>query len=434
MTKRFNLAVASLLFALMLAGMPATATFTNQQSNGDQNTHYITVGAASLTMACASGFIQTSTATALFSCTSDGATWKDGSFKGLGTSLTFVDASKGYLGTATGATFASADGGASWQKIADANIGNLVSVIDIATTPDGKTVFILGTTGDFAYSADGGATWTKGTAEIPAGNTSASAAAVVGQNVWVVGGDFGKAPQGGTGGRPPGNGFVKVSTDGGVTFTTLGVEMPYCIYDVSFVSAKEGWIAGGGATQGSAVIGYTTDGGDTFTTVTPPALPDSERLTPNVFKGDLGSCTRIRFFGPKVGLALCSSGTLEESGFNGLYMTKDGGRTWELQPGYRDGFGANKDNLFFVTAKANDMSMPDCKGGFIVGDGKLIQRWDADDKSIDCATGEGDGDGEVPAGDDGGNGGGRQDSCGCETPGLDLGRGSLLGVILGWLS
>jgi photosystem II stability/assembly factor-like uncharacterized protein len=439
MARRFErTAAAALLGALLSMGAPARATFTNQQINGDQNTHYLAAGAAGGTMACAGGFIQSGgNVSMLFSCTSDGVTWSAVSFGGLTTTMTFADASKGYLGTATGASYQSADGGFSWQKIPAASVA---SVADIATTTDGQTVFVLASGGAYAYSADGGVTWKKGKAAIPGGEVSAGSVDVVGQNVWIAGGDFGELPQDdGTGnvtpGRPPGSGFLMVSTDGGASFTSLATGLPYCVFDVNFVNSKEGWIAGGGATQGSAVVGWSTDGGATFTSITPPPLPDSERLMPKQTKGDLGSCKRIKFFGRNVGLALCSSGTLESDGYTGLYMTKDGGRTWEVQPGYREGFGKNKNNILIVGAKPNDMAMPDCKGGWIVGDGKLIQRWDADDQSIDCAAGGAEGDeptGDGGVGDGGSGGGGGVDACGCEAPGRVIGSGSLLGL-LGWL-
>jgi photosystem II stability/assembly factor-like uncharacterized protein len=413
----------TLLFAV-LAPRAADAEFT-LQSSADQSYVYTGAAARNLTEGCAAGFHQLSqSAEPLFDCFGTGGGVQPGAFGGWALSLEFADEQRGYAGTIFGLLFETTDGGASWQEVPSAalssGMSDMVEVTDIAVSLDGQLVVAAGSDGRLASSGDGGASWERVDLSLPSG-TAIEAVSVVGEQIWIGGGvapaapvddEFDPDP-----GHPGSGGFVLHSDDGGGHFETLVSGLAHCVRDLSFVNPAEGWYAGGtadnaGETASGALIGFTADGGQSWDTVAPPNLSEEEVAGSAMgATGLLAECRRVRFYGREVGLALCTTATFEYDGTPGLYLSLDAGRTWEHQPGYKDQFS----NPLFAANEAIDLAAPDCRGGWIVGEGRLVMRWEADDQSIDCESGGAPGD-EVPEdlAEEGSGGGG---NCGCSAIG-----------------
>jgi photosystem II stability/assembly factor-like uncharacterized protein len=422
---------------LTLAASSAEASWTMQHCNGDQNTSYVAVGAGSTTVAAAMGYIQSGGNTEiLYSHTSDGEAWVEGGFALYGSALAFADAGVGYMGGMIGKVWRTIDGGASWAEIPEAALGAGTladgdAAADVAISDDGATVWIIGAAGRCSHSEDGGTTWTKIDVALPAGEGLAvTAGAIRGDTVWLVGGVPMAAPtDDGTGNTTPGNpassGFVLRSDDGGATFEEIASGLDYALSDISFVNPDEGWAAASKYTEGGGAIGVTTDGGATWELVQPPDLADDEvvGLAMGASKVIAG-CGGVRFFGRQVGVAYCTTATFELDGSTGLYVTEDGGATWEIQPGLKAAFP----NQMAAASAILDMAAPDCTRAWLVGEGKVIARWDNDDAAMDCEAGGAPSD-DAPA-DDAANGSGGDEGCGCAAAGAILQpEGSLVALI-----
>jgi len=426
----------------MLCASAASAKWTNQSWLMSDGSVYLSVSALSATRACAVGLNQTgSNPQPLFVCTSDGSKWNQVTIAAtiLPTAILLADDQTGFMGALLGGLYRSDDGAATWTKVQGAAVAGPIN--EFVKSADGKTMLAVGST-KLLISTDSGKTWTQKSFTLPAGdNLGALSVETDGAGtVWVAGGDPGAAPStdSGTGqtipGRPASSGFVLVSHDSAATFETLESGLAYCVNDVEFINAKEGWLAGG-ADAGGAVVAYTEDGGKTWKAVKLPNLPDDERTLPNQTKGDLAVCLKVTFFSRNVGLVLCTTATFEVDGFNGLYLTKDGGKTWTLEPGFKAGYGADSQSILFqASSQAFDMAMPDCSHGWVVGQRLLIHRYDADEKNRDCAAG---GSAVPDGGADGGDGGAGESSrrgsgCGCDMAGKT--NASLMGSLISTLA
>jgi photosystem II stability/assembly factor-like uncharacterized protein len=437
------IAVAAALAAGTVS-TPLLAGWTYQQGNGNEDDNLLAVGAGSGTAACAAGFSQAGgNPSPLFFRTIDGETWSAGGFQGYGGAIEFIDGTTGLLVNMFGAAFRSTDGGAGWIALPEANLGAGTMMdgdypADIAISVSREAIWIVGGTGKCAYSGDGGQTWTKTAVEIPGTDASLTAAAVVGETVWLAGGRA-SAPdevdpftEEVIPGHAAGAGFVLRSDDGGQTFQTVASNLAYAVNDVSFVNLDEGWLAGGTHAEGGAILGFTTDGGATWATAAPPDFPDEECFVGMGASVVPGTCWKVAFFGRQVGVALCTTATWELDGSNGLFLTDDGGATWGHQAGYRASVpGEGMTELALVNSPIYDMSFPDCHRGWLVGRGKIIMRWDSDDQAMDCQAGGAPSEEEAPddeddAGEDGSG------SCGCAAAG-EGGR-SLAGLLLSLLS
>lgn len=426
------LAAAFLAGSTLLVAEPAGAEWKNQMIYPDQNTNLVAAAASGPTHACACGLQQSSgggSPTVLFFCTYDGEKWTKQTNNSYCSTMMFVDANVGFMGDLMGKIFRTDDGGMTWFKQQGVAFGgslfNMDTVAGFAVSPDKTTVFAVGAAGSLGWSRDGGTTWEKAAKRValPAGeDIGVTSIAVLGDTVWIAGGDQG-APEGQDEmgnpipARPAGLGFLLRSQDGGATFETLVEGHADCFFDIAFVSEEKGFFSGGNTAVSGGVVGRTGDGGATWELASLPDLPDTEVLMPKMSNKTVTECSRVAFFGQKVGAALCSTATLDANGFNALFMTTDGGETWEIQPGYRDGFGAQgKNNVLFVGMPAFDLAMPDCHRAWVIGQGALIHRYSADDQSLDCVAGgapgaDSDADGDADA--DGGDGGRGNDSCDC---------------------
>ncbi len=441
MTRPLVLLAATALAATLTAPPPLLAGWTYQQGNGNEDDNLLAVGAAGPILASAAGFSQAGgNPSPLYFRTTDGETWSTGDFQGYGGAIEFVDESTGMLVNLFGAAFRSTDAGASWVALPDANLGAGTMMdgdyaADIAISPSRQAIWIVGGTGKCAYSNDGGQTWSKTTVQIPGADASLTSGAAVGETVWLAGGrasaseEVDPITEETTPGHPAGSGFVMRSDDGGQTVQTVASGLSYAVNGISFVNLDEGWLAGGTHAEGGAVLGATTDGGATWTTAAPPDFPDEECFVGMGASVVPGTCWKVRFFGRQVGVALCTTATWESDGSNGLFLTADGGATWQHQAGYREAIPAEgMAELALVNSPIFDVSFSDCHRGWLVGRGKIIMRWDNDDQAMDCVAGgapseEGAPDDEGEADDDEGS-----SSCGCAAAGA-AGR-PLLGMLL----
>jgi photosystem II stability/assembly factor-like uncharacterized protein len=418
----------------LLAASSADASWTMQQCNGDQNTTYISVGAGSTAAAAAMGYIQSGGNTeVLYSRTSDGDAWVEGGFTFYGAVVEFADPSVGYMGGLFGKVWRTIDGGATWAEIPEATVGggtiaDSETVADVAVSDDGATVWIIGATGRCSHSEDGGTTWTKIDVALPSGDGLAvTAGAIRGETIWLVGGKPMAAPteetdtEEATPGNPASGGFVLRSDDAGAGFAEIANGLEFELSAISFVNPDEGWAAASTYVEGGAAIGITADGGETWEFVTLPDLPDDEVVGLAMgASGVLAGCNGARFFGRQVGVASCTTATFESDGSNGLFLTKDGGETWAVETGYKASFP----NQLAAASAIADMAAPDCTRAWLVGEGKVIARWDNDDTSLDCEQGGAPSD-DAPAGDDD-DGAGADRGCGCAA----AGKTATLGVSL----
>ncbi|MFM8584672.1 MAG: WD40/YVTN/BNR-like repeat-containing protein, partial [Planctomycetaceae bacterium] len=216
------------------------------------------------------------------------------------------------------------------------------------------------------------------------------------------------------------HGTIWASTDGGRTWRAQrsGVSAP--LYDVFFLSRREGWAVGGETEpytlRPRGVVLHTRDAGATWEVLQPAAsvpavLDDSstESETPRLDSGRrerqpesgegnaLPRLRRVRFFTPLLGLA---AGAAPQSGEGGLFRTTDGGRTWEplpsdnptewlaadfanLETGALAGLRGETTRLREGTLEPGrnpplglrgvyDLSLADGRGGWLAGDGGLL--------------------------------------------------------------
>jgi photosystem II stability/assembly factor-like uncharacterized protein len=113
-------------------------------------------------------------------------------------------------------------------------------------------------------------------------------------------------------------GVVWHTRDGGKTWQLQATGVTANLTSVSFIDRTHGWIAGGATRPYSdtsrGVLLTTTDGGATWTEIEQATLPNIARL---------------RFFDPKHGIAAGGASALFASG---VFVTRDGGRTWQGLP------------------------------------------------------------------------------------------------------
>jgi len=431
------------LITLLISSLfsaPASASWLNQLGNGDSNASYIGVGAAGPSRAAACGYVNTgSSPQVLYATTSTGDSWSEGGgFAGYGAALEFASESVGFIGGLIGKVWRTTDGGASWIELPEATVGGGTMmdsdfVADIAISPDGQTVWVLGASGECAVSDDQGNSWSKVELDLLAG-TSITAGALLGDSVWIVGGTSPEEPVEGSDfedpspGHPAGDGFVLYSADGGDSFDLLASGLEHQLTEVSFVNPAEGWAAAATYLEGGAAIARTSDGGESWELIQIDGFPDGEVVGVGMGASTVpAGCSFVEFFGREVGVAVCTTATFDSDGSTGLFLSVDGGESWEHQLGYKDSFP----NQLIAAGEVIDTAMVDCHRGWLVGEGKIIQRWDNDDADLDCEQGGAPSE-DVPEDlaeqDDGSSDG---DDCGCTTPGAAaVGPGSLISLIL----
>lgn len=427
--------IVAIAVALPLLAAPAArAGWTLQQSTGSQDTVYISIGAGSAAVAAAVGIDNSQGNTqALYAVTADGEIWGAAGFTGFASAVEFADGATGYAGGMLGKVWRTGDGGLSWAELPDAVIGGTMmdaeTIADVAIADGGATVWIVGASGRCAHSEDGGATWHHVDVTLPAGEGLAlTAGEIRGGTIWLVGGLPMAEPSGDTDGASAGNpasdGFVLRSEDGGETFDAIASGLEYELADVSFANPAEGWAAAAKYAEGGGAIGVTTDGGESWDFVALPDLPEEEIAFAGMGASTaVGGCGSVKFFGRSVGVASCTTRTFDMDGTNALFLTTDGGESWELQAGYKAAFA----NQMVAAMAIMDTAFPDCHRGWLAGEGKILMRWDNDDAALDCAAGGAPGD-DVP--DDVGGGDGSRGGCGCGAAGGGSAAPTLLEAIL----
>jgi photosystem II stability/assembly factor-like uncharacterized protein len=166
----------------------------------------------------------------------------------------------GYAAGTGGALLRTADGGAKWRKVADAPQGDLLGM----RFPSGADGWVLANdrvtvSGTVQHTGDAGATWTAQTS-VP--GTLLYSVDIVGQSVWVAGGDPAADPLLG-GERVSGDGVLLHSPDGGSTWETQwgGAAADLRLNDVDMLDELNGWAVGDATAAQPALVLHTTDGG-----------------------------------------------------------------------------------------------------------------------------------------------------------------------------
>jgi photosystem II stability/assembly factor-like uncharacterized protein len=211
-----------------------------------------------------------------------GMTWEPKSvgFNGA-RSIQFVNKQTGWLVGNDGRLYTSTDLGQSWTNVATAAGVSLNSAY-FETETLGWSQRYSGA--QFAYTRDGGKTWTEMTP--PNGVVSMR----MGDQAWVAIG---------------GAGAVYVSTDSGATWNAAYTGTSSALFAVTFTDAKTVWAVGGEGT-----LLKSEDAGSKWTLV---KLPSSN-----------GVLRDIKFANAKVGWIAGDSGL--------ILATSDGGKTWRQQP------------------------------------------------------------------------------------------------------
>jgi photosystem II stability/assembly factor-like uncharacterized protein len=124
--------------------------------------------------------------------------------------------------------------------------------------------------------------------------------------------------------------FAFRTTDGGQTWQDTTIQHTSPIYQITFVDSRHGWMLSKQVDLASAeavAILHTTDGGQTWTVVS-SALPASTDTPPP---------GQLPFGGDKAGIGFLDAltgwvtGSFPLNGYVFLYMTHDGGVTWNRQ-------------------------------------------------------------------------------------------------------
>ncbi len=261
----------------------------------------------------------------------------------------------------------STDGGANWNFMQQTESNQVYTTLYDVTFKDATTGIAVGgnaTTGYITYKTnDGGSTWQKST--FPFGFTPKSIFSI-GNKIWLTGSSGGSAFSDDFGNtwkltsKLPGStlysfqfvsdkvayaggygGMIMKTEDGGITWSANyipGNNLNPTIEDISFVNENVGFLA-----RKNRLISKTVDGGNTWQTV----LPDTSWNKTTLYG--------IDFTNENFGIAVGKYGT----GTSALYITTDGGNSWDKQIGTFD------DQL-------GDVFLLDNNNGVIVGRSKLI--------------------------------------------------------------
>ena len=214
-----------------------------------------------------------------------------------------------------------ADGGKVWTSQTS---GTKTPLFDVDFA-DERRGWIVGASGLILRTTDGGATWTAGRSPVPGDKHLFNVAAVDERTVWAVG-DWGAIAMTRDGGETwldRSLGILTVHVEDSPERSLQTITDDVILYDVMFVDARHGFIAG---EFGSLFV--TQDAGETW-----------RRLPTGTQKTLFG----VDFVSPREGWVV---------GIDGIVMrTTDGGATWDVQRGIVD-VGAIGD-LSFVEAMEN---------------------------------------------------------------------------------
>lgn len=189
---------------------------------------------------------------------------------------------------------------------------------------DVQTGWAVTTKGHIIRTTDGGVHWKNVTPRYPvtAGRQQVVADFFTFSIAWVA---VSQTDAGGTT-----TVFVFRTTDGGQTWQDTTIQQTSPIYQITFVDSRHGWMLSKQVDLASAevvAILRTTDGGKTWTVVS-SALPASTDTPP---PGQLpfgGDKTGIGFLDALTGWV---TGSFPLNGYVFLYITHDGGATWNRQ-------------------------------------------------------------------------------------------------------
>ncbi|GEM_PF-2891958 len=238
----------------------------------------------------------------IYKTTDGGTSWMDllGPESGRDVRALAVDGARVLAATRDGDILRSTDGGATWTVTAD---GDDIGELNKSLTVD-PTAGAIAYAGDFSLAAktaqdsylikttDGGSTWAH-LPDIPGGELRAYALAVTGS---------GRLYAGGTG-TPN----AAVSTDGGLTWTAIGLESPNYVYSLAIdPAAPLGLFAG---TRDNGVY-RTSDGGMTWAQKS-QGLPSSFAYAVNALV-----------------VSRLDASTLFAGTFEGFHVTSDAAETW----------------------------------------------------------------------------------------------------------
>ncbi len=233
--------------------------------------------------------------------------------------VAFLDQAIGLIVGDNGRIFRTVNGGASWTQISSGTSSNILAV----AFGEGGMVYAAGRDGVILRSTDNGTSWTV----VEMGTVRYRGIAAKGtQNAWVVG-------EGGA---------LKVTTNGGQTWTAKSAGTSSDLHDVFFLTPTEGWIAG----QNDVLL-YSNDGGNTWS---------SRNSGINV------GLEAVIFLNSNVGWAVGNSGR--------IFKTTNGGVNWAVEASG-------------VTVELNDVFFLNAANGWAVGDnGTILFRKDATFPSI----------------------------------------------------
>lgn len=242
--------------------------------------------------------------------------------------LHFLDADTGWLATASGRVWHTADGGETWDIQFEEEFYYLRSVR--FATPQKGWVGTLVSDDPLMVTEDGGDTWTS--VDLPDPKPlGVCGISVVGPDVMVGVGLWAGPPR------------VVRTIDGGDTYTTQDLsDLAYTLVDAHFTDAMNGFVVGSDgtfATESRALVLHTDDGGDTW---------ETRHLGTRTGEW----CWKISFPTPDVGYV-----SLERfAGPMQVLKTTDGGETWfELAfPDYnQQGIGFVTEDLGWVGGSEN---------------------------------------------------------------------------------
>ncbi|HSL89494.1 MAG TPA: YCF48-related protein [Ignavibacteriaceae bacterium] len=257
----------------------------------------------------------------IYKSTNSGDTWNEQTipFTDQISEVVAVTPDLAIAGCNDGSVLRTSNGGATWQNIPTGITGtnSTILAIDFADENFGLVAAYNGTV---ARTTDGGATWNIISTIL--GTSPWDMHMVDSLYAWVSG----------TGER------IFRTTDGGLTWTQQLSVGGLGTYGISFIDRNIG-VAGG--TGGNTY--YTNDGGETWTpAVTPPG---------NTVWGIHIASSPV--FG-SVAMTACASGY--------VYISKDGGRNWEVQPR-------------FTISTMDDVWMTDAANAWFVGNSGLVLKY-----------------------------------------------------------
>jgi|GEM_PF-767309 len=351
------------------------------------------------------------------------------------TSLAFLDTQTGWM---HGATFSMAgtsafvwkttDGGSSWNPVFQSpNLMNQLQAL-----PDGA---VFGAGANLVLVSKDGSSFVEKAVPVPSGMELHGIAMLNSTCGFAVAGAL--SDLGGMGSA------VLWTEDGGESWVTRGEGREFQANRAWFVTPTLGWIAG--SQSGRAIVAKTTDGGNTWTPVGIPDHPPPMGSQP--FPAT--DCVDVKFFDDTRGVAACLSCTAECDGgedANPSYLTvfvrsEDGGQSWTMDPDYEAAMAAPPFPAMSKFSGMLAMAFPDPNNGYLAGQNNLILRYAAAVPEAAAWPPSGCDGNEAGGGNAGGGGGpqagtagangtasGSDSGCGCRT--TSQGNRAGLGLLL----